>query len=165
MTRKLEQSIAHLRTLKGSLSALKPQVHEAINAMSLERDKIEQKTLIFNNRFRHSILEYHQARAKIEELEMAAEHRDENVNVLNGQLELLTLELADVKKQIHDKGKSITDTAPVIQMRAAIERLKEENREFDILIGVLYHEVTKARKGEGSYKQSEDEESDEDITY
>jgi len=163
MTRK-EQSIAHLRTLKGSLSALKPQVHEAINAMSLEREKIEHKTSIFNNgRFRDQLVEYHQARAKIEELEMAAEHRDENVNVLNGQLEQLTLELADVKKQIHDKGKSMTDAAPVIQMRAAIERLKEENREFDILIGVLYHEVTQARKGEGNYKQSEDEESDEDY--
>ncbi len=153
-----EQSIVHLQTLKGSLSVLK---HQAMNAMSLQRDEIDNKTAEFSERFRDQLVEYHQAREKLQELEKSALHRDKNMKALNDQLEQLTLELDGVKKQIQGKGKSMTDRSDLIAKQRAIQRLKEENREFDILIGVLYHEVTQARKGVGS-KHSEDEESDEE---
>lgn len=162
MTREEESLIHfHLQTLKGSLSVLMPQVQKAMNTMSLQRDQIDTSTAEFNERFRDQLVEYHQAREKLQELEMSAIHRDKNMQVLNDQLEQLTIELDEVKKQIHEKGKSMTDKTHLIATQRAIQRLKEENREFDILIGVLYHEVTQARKGVGS-KHSEDAESDED---
>mmetsp|Transcript_18817 Transcript_18817/g.29501 ORF Transcript_18817/g.29501 Transcript_18817/m.29501 type:complete len:161 (+) Transcript_18817:120-602(+) len=160
MTRE-EQSIVHLQALKGVLSVLKPQIQPTMNAMSLQRDQIENKTAEFNKRFRDQLVEYHQARKKLEELEMSALHRDKNVKVLNDQLEQLTLQLDEVKKQIREKGRSMTDTTHLLDTQRAVQRLKEENREFDILIGVLYHEVTQARKGEVKI-QSEDADSDEE---
>lgn len=162
MTRE-EQSIVHLQTLKGSLSILKPQVHQTLNTTSLQRDQIDNKTAEFNERFRDQLVEYHQAREKLQELEMSALHRERNMKALNDQLEQLTIELDEVKKQIHEKGISMTDRSNLIATQRAILRLKEENREFDILIGLLYHEVTQARKGVGN-KHSEDAESDEDIS-
>ncbi len=131
---------------------------------AVEHEQIDHKTTEFNKRFYDQLDEYNRAKAKIKELEMSTQHHDQKVERLNDQLEQLSMELADVKKQIHDKGRNMTDATPLVEMRAAIQRLKEENREFDILIGVLYHELTLARKGEGNYKQSEDAESDDGIT-
>lgn len=163
MTRK-NQSIVHLQAIKAALSALKPQIQQVINATSVEHEQIDHKTTEINKRFYDQLDEYNRAKAKIKELEMSTQHHDQKVERLNDQLEQLSMELADVKKQIHDKGRNMTDATPLVEMRAAIQRLKEENREFDILIGVLYHELTLARKGEGNYKQSEDAESDDGIT-
>ena len=112
MTRN-EQSIAHLQTLKACVESLKPQVHQAINTVSLECDQIENKTAEFKERFRNQLSQYHQARAKLEELEVSAQHRDENVKALNEQFEQLSNELDQVKKQINDKGKSMTDNSVV----------------------------------------------------
>jgi intraflagellar transport protein 57 len=158
-----KQCIVHLQAIKTSLSALKPQVHQAINAISVEHDLIKDKTTEFNECFSVQIETYHQAKAKLKELEMSSQRRDENIKVLNDQLEQLSMELADVKKQIHDKGKSMTDTTPLVEMRAATQRLKEENKDLDIRIGVFYHELTQVRKGEGNFKRSEGEESDDDM--
>lgn len=159
MTRE-EESIAHLQAIKDALSVLKPQVHQTIGSMSLQREQIEHKTAEFIERFRDQLVEYREAREKLQELEMSALHRDKNMKVLNDQLEQLTIELDEVKKQIHDKGRSMTNPNLIATQRA-IQRLKEENRELDILIGFMYHEVTQARKGVGS-KHSDDEESDDE---
>lgn len=158
MTRN-EQSIVHLQTLKACVESLKPQVQSIQCRMSLECDQIEIKTAEFKERFRNQLSQYHQARAKLEELEVSAQHRDENVKALNEQFEQLSNELDEVKKKIHDKGKSMTDNSVVSETQRALARLKEENREMDIHIGILYHEVTQAR-----HNTQKDEESDEDIT-
>jgi len=156
-----KQIIAPLQAIKASLSVLKPRIYEAIDSISVEYEQIEHKTTEFNERFCDQLDEYNRAKAKIKELEMSTQLHDHNVEKLNDQLEQLSIELAEVKKQIHDKGRNMTDTKPLVEMRAAIQRLKEENKEFDILIGVSYHELTRARKGEGDFKQSEEAESDD----
>jgi estrogen-related receptor beta like 1 len=164
MDHKLRESIGHLQVIKAELSVLKPQIRHASDTISAEYDLQEKQTKKFNERFRHQIAEYHQVKAKIRELEESMHHHDQKTNTLNDHLEELSIELADLKKKIHDKGKSMTDTAPLVEMRKAIQRLKDENREFDITIGVLYHELTQARKGEGSYDDCGDVES-EDGTH
>eukprot|EP00986_Skeletonema_menzelii_P005985 scaffold2258_cov144-Skeletonema_menzelii.AAC.14 len=157
MTRK-EQSIVHLHTLKNAL----PQVRQAINTMSLECEQIEIKTKSFKERFHKQLTQYHQARAKLEDLEESAQKREENVKALTEQFEQLSNELDEVKKQIHDKGKSMTDSTPLFDTQRAIQRLREENRYLDQYIGVLYHKVTLARQGEDDERKDED--SDEDVT-
>ena len=162
MTRNEESIAVHLQTLKGALSVLKPQVNQAISNMSLECDEIDNKTAEFKRRFSDQISQYQQARSQLEELEVSAKRRDENVKALEEQLEQLSNELDHVKKETQAKGRGMTDSTHLLDTQRAIQQLKNENRELDILIGVLYHQVTQARK-EGNEKK--DDESDEDVTY
>lgn len=156
------KSIVHLQTLKGALSVLKPQIHRANEESILHLQTIDNKTAEFKRRFSNQISQYQQAQAKLEELELevSAKRRDENVKALEEQLEQLSNELDHVKKKTQAKGRGMTDSTHLLDTQRAIQQLKNENRELDILIGVLYHQVTQARKD----NNQTDEESDEDVT-
>ena len=83
-------------------------------------------------------------------------------------MELLSNELDQVKKETQDKGRGMTDSTHLLDTQRAIQQLKNENRELDILIGVLYHQLTQSRKGNNQTDDESDEdvtESDEDVTY
>ena len=72
---------------------------------------------------------------------------------------------------MESKSSSVTDATPLVDIRAAIQRLKKENKEMDIRIGVLDYELIQARMAEVKGSQeistsrgiSDDEESDDDI--
>ena len=149
------KSIIHLQTLKGALSVLKPQIHQANEESILHLQTIETKTAEFKRRFSNQICQYQQARAQLEELEVSAKRRDENLKALEEQLEQLSNELDHVKKETQAKGRGMTDSTHLFDTQRAIQQLKNENRELDILIGVLYHQLTQARK-EGNEKKDDE---------
>ena len=72
---------------------------------------------------------------------------------------------------MESKSSSVTDATPLVDIRAAIHRLKNENKEMDIRIGVLDYELIQARMAEAKGSQeysntsrgiSDDEESEEE---
>ena len=64
----------------------------------------------------------------------------ENVKRLSESMENLSEELEKVKKKMDEKGMSMTNTAPLVEIRVALQRLKSENKELDVQIGVLVRE-------------------------
>ena len=73
-----------------------------------------------------------------------------------------------MKKKMESKSSSVTDATPLVDIRAAIQRLRKENKEMDIRIGVLDYELIQARtedKGLQEYSLSRgvsnDDESDD----
>ena len=42
-----------------------------------------------------------------------------------------------MKKKVDDKASSVTDSSKLVEIRTAIERLRSENKELDIRIGIL----------------------------
>ena len=85
-------------------------------------------------------------------------------------MECISDELDQMKKKIESKSSSVTDATPLVDIRAAIQRLKKENKEMDINIGVLDYELIQARMAEAKGSQeisnsrgiSDDEESESD---
>ena len=71
---------------------------------------------------------------------------------------------------MESKSSSVTDATPLVDIQAAIQRLRKENKEMDIRIGVLDYELIQARMAEAKGSQeystsrgiSDDEESEED---
>ncbi len=70
-------------------------------------------------------------------LEKSHEERTERNKHLAGKLAQTLKELEEVKKMMDEKGNSMTDTTPLVQIRESLQRLKDENKELDIRIGVL----------------------------
>jgi chromosome segregation ATPase len=156
---KLKQTVKHLQVIKAELSSLKPQVQ----SISEEYDLLDQQRSNFYERHREEIIEYQQTKEKIAELEESQLRHVQNTKELNDQLEQLSLELTDIKKRIKDKGKSMTDVSPLVDMRAAIATLREENQGLDIRLGLLYHELTKLRAEDEKNLEENDETSDDGI--
>jgi len=73
-----------------------------------------------------------------------------------------------MKKKMESKSSSVTDATPLVDIQAAIQRLRKENKEMDIRIGVLDYELIQARMAEAKQEHSpsrgvsDEEESDED---
>jgi len=77
-----------------------------------------------------------------------------------------------MKKKMESKSSSVTDATTLVDIRAAIQRLKKENKEMDIRIGVLDYQLIQARMTEAKGSQElstshgvsddNDEESEED---
>ena len=42
-----------------------------------------------------------------------------------------------MKKKMDDKASSVTDSSALVEIRTAVERLRNENKELDIRIGIL----------------------------
>jgi len=156
---KLKQAVKHLHVIKAELSSLKPQVQ----SISEEYDLLDQQRSNFYERHREEIIEYQQTKEKIAELEESQLRHAQNTKALNDQLEQLSLELTDIKKKIKDKGKSMTDVSPLVDIRAAIATLREENLVLDMKLGLLYHELTKLRAEDEKNLEENDETSDDGI--
>ena len=111
-----------------------------------------------------------QAKEQLEQLEEEHSEPTENTKLLADDLECISDELDQMKKKMESKSSSVTDATPLVDIRAAIQRLRKENKEMDIRIGVLDYELIQARKAEAKGSQefstshgvSDDEESEED---
>jgi len=156
---KLKQSLRHIHLIKAELASLKPQVQ----SISAEYDLLDQQRSNFYERHHEEIIEYQQTKAKIAELEESQLRHVQNTKALNDQLEQLSLELTDIKKKIKDKGKSMTDVTPLVEIRAAISKIKEENKELDMKLGLMYHELTTLRAEDEKNLEENDETSDDGI--
>lgn len=155
---RLKQSIKHLHLIKAELSSLKPQVA----SISAEYE-LDQQRSNFHERYKDEIVEYRETKGKIAELEESQLRHVQNVKMLNDQLEQLSRELADIKKKIKDKGKSMTDVSPLVEIRAAIDTLREENKQLDMTLGLMYHELTTLRAEDEKNLEENDETSDDGI--
>ena len=153
-----EASILQLNSLKRSLSVLRPLIRQ----VTLEHDEIKLKTAAFHKLYREQLQEYHRAKDAVGELQQSMEKREQNIQELKQQLEKVTKDLTGIEKQIQDKARRNSSKSSV-DMLQSLQRLKDENRDFDLLIGVLYHEVTQARKREGIRKRGEDDECDNTL--
>ncbi|KAG9461875.1 hypothetical protein GDO78_015489, partial [Eleutherodactylus coqui] len=59
-------------------------------------------------------------------------------------------ELEKVKQEIEEKGSSITDGAPLVKMKQALTKLKQENLQMEIRIGVVEHTLLQSKLKEKS---------------
>jgi estrogen-related receptor beta like 1 len=79
-------------------------------------------------------------------------------------LQFLSEELNRLKKKVDGEASSVSDTSPLVEIRAAIQHLRKENKELDVLLGVLDNELTQARINDVNPKEhnpSNDESEDD----
>ena len=88
--------------------------------------------------FSFNLLSLHaQAKSRLKSLEEFRDEHTKKTDDLSKTLNKLSADVDSVKHEINKRGSSITDTAPVVEIRAALQRLKAENKELDVRIGIL----------------------------
>ena len=61
------------------------------------------------------------------------------------QLAHLTDELESVKQELEERGTSMTDGTPLVNIRKALNRIKQEVQGMDVRIGVVEHTLLQYR--------------------
>merc|ERR1712150_83277 len=74
-----------------------------------------------------------------------ANENSESVTSLTNDLARISDELEQIKSQMDDRGTSMTDTAPLVKMKQAMHKLKNEIKQMELRIGTVEHTLLHAK--------------------
>lgn len=105
-------------------------------------EKVESREKHLNKDLKDSIQEYKMLSIELTKFNNEIKENDREKAEMEETLAKLTNELENVKIQMEQRGNSMTDGSPLINIKKAVIRLKEEISEMDVKIGVMQHTMT-----------------------
>uniref|UniRef100_A0A7S3G348 Intraflagellar transport protein 57 n=1 Tax=Palpitomonas bilix TaxID=652834 RepID=A0A7S3G348_9EUKA len=166
---------SHLTTTREYIDMISKKFPEAkaplekINAdVGKVLDSILTREKYINNQYEHHCQEYRSSVEKLTDAEERYNACNETVTNLGNELATIAEDLDSLKSQMEDHGSSVTDTAPLVKIRKAIQKLKTEVKAMELRIGVVEHALlqTKVASRQQAVVVAEDDEEDsEDVDY
>ncbi|RHY94043.1 hypothetical protein DYB37_002170 [Aphanomyces astaci] len=155
----IEQTKKHSMNLTGTtaqLKAITSQLSEVIQRMAEKEKHI-------NNEFDHL---YHQIKEKLQGVTERCKEGSEKVNAMTTQHSDITEQLRETKSDMDSKGSKMTDTSPLVQIKAALQTLKVEIKNFELRIGVVGHTLLQSKaKQKAAHGKRSNEASPVDPEY
>lgn len=105
-------------------------------------EKIDSREKHLNSDLKELIQEYKLLSMELSKASNELNENDKAKGELEELLLKLTNELENVKIQMEQRGNSMTDGSPLINIKKAVMRLKEEISDMDVKIGVMQHTVS-----------------------
>lgn len=118
------------------------QLKKMQSDMIFAMEKIESREKHLNKDLKDLIQEYKMLSIDLTKVNNEIKDNDREKSEMEENLSRLTNELENVKIQMEQRGNSMTDGSPLINIKKAVIRLKEEIAEMDVKIGVLQHTMT-----------------------
>lgn len=118
------------------------QLKKMQNDMVFAMEKIESREKHLNKDLKDLIFEYKTLSIDLTKVNNEIKENDREKTEMEENLSRLTNELENVKIQMEQRGNSMTDGSPLINIKKAVIRLREEIAELDVKIGVSQHTLT-----------------------
>ncbi|NXQ03504.1 IFT57 protein, partial [Vidua macroura] len=130
-------------TLSEPLSGYLDKLH---NEISRTLEKINSREKYINNQLEHLVQEYRSAQALLSEVLLIF-----CCCLLQKKISFkITEALEKVKQETEEKGSSMTDGAPLVKIKQALTKLRQETIQMDIQIGVMEHTLLQSKLKEKS---------------
>ncbi|KAF1511700.1 hypothetical protein FQV19_0008978, partial [Eudyptula minor] len=108
---------------------IKGYIDKLHNEISRTLEKINSREKYINNQLEHLVQEYRSAQA-----------------LLKKKIYFKITEVLErVKQETEEKGSSMTDGAPLVKIKQALTKLKQETIQMDIQIGVMEHTLLQSK--------------------
>ncbi|ETN58190.1 intraflagellar transport protein 57 [Anopheles darlingi] len=104
-------------------------------------EKLESREKHLNNDLKELIAQYKEVLIGYNQVSGQLKQLEQEKATNEHELTKITNELENVKIQMEQRGNSMTDGSPLINIKKAIFRIKEEICEMDIKIGVMEHSL------------------------
>ena len=135
--------LVNTKSHQEKVSALAPETYAMLDRLSedMERTlaavrKAEQK---LNSQCKDGVDEFAAKQDKLQEVQDQYNTKAEAIAELQNSLSAVSDELGAIKSKMDERGTSMTDTSPLIKIKSALARLKEERKAIDVRIGVATH--------------------------
>jgi len=109
-------------------------------------ETIEAKESVLNQIFSNHSYIYETENAALTSAQELHMKLATNVSNLTKKLEHVSREMNDVKTDMDAKANEMTDTAPIIQIKAGLQKLKADNKALDLRIGISNHSLLKYKR-------------------
>ena len=95
--------------------------------------------------FCFQVKEYKELQEQFNSLTSTYQGKSEEVNQLTNELANIHDQIDELASQMEDRGSSMTDTSPLVKIKAALSKLRSEINSMDIRIGVLGHTLMQSK--------------------
>lgn len=138
-TNAAEAAIARmLPDTQGSLDRLAASLSEALTGIS-GKERFLQASC------KSLAAEYRATATALDEVNGAYTAASNRVGGMSSELNALGEALEELRTAMEEKGSSMTDTSPLIRVKAALSALRAEIKTFDLHLGVLGHAVMQSK--------------------
>lgn len=141
----VEQMHQHKDGIESSLTETKSYLDKLHDEISRTLEKIGSREKYINNQLEHLLSEYRAAQDQLSETKERYRQASGGVTERSRMLADVTEELERVKMEMEDRGSSMTDGAPLVKIKQAIQNLRKENVQMEIRIGVVEHVLLQAK--------------------
>lgn len=143
---------SHLETTQSSENTIATTLPTALK--SLERlggdlsellDAVASREKYINSTFKALAQQYGAAAQEHKNVSAEATELQQRVSALSAELAVVSEHLEDVRGRMEERGSSMTDTSPLIKIKAALQALRAESAALDVQAGVVSHAVMQSR--------------------
>ena len=130
---------------------------EPLSSAALPRPIVQfnLKENYINKQFEHDKQSYATLKQELDAVERSFNESTENVNKLTNELGGIAEQLDEMKGTMADRGNSMTDTSPLVQIKQALKQIKQEVVTFDLQIGVAGHALMQQKLKRGAPTKDE----------
>ncbi|XP_039220941.1 intraflagellar transport protein 57 homolog isoform X2 [Crotalus tigris] len=146
----VDQMHQHQDGIESALKDTRGYLDKLHNEISRTLEKVSSREKYINNQLEHLVQEYRSAQALLSEAKEKYQQGSGGVTERTRVLSEITEELEKVKQEMEEKGSSMTDGAPLVKIKQALTKLKQETIQMDIRIGVVEHTLLQSKLKEKS---------------
>lgn len=161
----VEQMHQHQSDIETSMVETQSQLDKLYTEVTRTLEKIGSREKYINQQLETQIEEYRNLQDKLAEVQQRYKNSSGSVNDFTRDLAQITDELETVKAQMDERGTSMTDSGPVVKLKQGLQRLRAENIQMELRIGVLEHVLTSAMVRDRSALQQDMKGSDPRERY
>ncbi|XP_058454524.1 intraflagellar transport protein 57 homolog [Malaya genurostris] len=135
--------LEQMRTLRSSIEMTTQETGSQLKKLQADisyvMEKIESREKHLNIDLKDLIDTYKGILVEYNQIDKRIKEKDAEKTEKEHEFSKITNELESIKVQMEQRGNSMTDGSPLINIKKAIFRIKEEISEMDIKIGVMEH--------------------------
>nr|XP_028582549.1 intraflagellar transport protein 57 homolog isoform X3 [Podarcis muralis] len=146
----VDQMHQHQDGIEYALKDTRGYLDKLHNEISRTLEKVSSREKYINNQLEHLVQEYRSAQALLSEAKEKYQQGSGGVTERARVLSEITEELEKIKQEMEEKGSSMTDGAPLVKIKQALTKLKQETIQMDIRIGVVEHTLLQSKLKEKS---------------
>ncbi|XP_067402311.1 intraflagellar transport protein 57 homolog isoform X1 [Emydura macquarii macquarii] len=146
----VDQMHQHKDGIETALKETRGYLDKLHNEISRTLEKVNSREKYINNQLEHLVQEYRTAQAQLSEAKEKYQQGSGGVTERTRTLSEITEVLEKVKQEMEEKGSSMTDGAPLVKIKQALTKLKQETVQMDIRIGVVEHTLLQSKLKEKS---------------
>ncbi|XP_064650800.1 intraflagellar transport protein 57 homolog [Lineus longissimus] len=158
----VEQMHQHKEGIETSLVETGTQLDKLHDEITRTLEKIGSREKYINTQLEHLLQEFRHMQDQLAETKERYRQGSGGVTERTRLLAEVTEELERIKQDMEERGNSMTDGAPLVKIKQAIARMKMENQQMDIRVGVLEHMLLQAKMAERSDQRRLGENTDND---
>eukprot|EP00057_Strongylocentrotus_purpuratus_P013718 XP_011668192.1 PREDICTED: intraflagellar transport protein 57 homolog isoform X2 [Strongylocentrotus purpuratus] len=133
----VDQMHLHKDGIETALSETKGYLDKLHKEITRTLEKIGSREKYINNQLEHLLQDFRGTQDGLAEVKEQYRQASGGVTERTRQLAEVTEELERIKQEMEERGSSMTDGSPLVKIKQALQRLKNEVIQMDVRVGVV----------------------------